>query len=1352
MMKKQSSLFCSALWLVSAQLLHSPFVLAEPGVLEDLPLNLGTKVQPNILMLMDDSGSMANEVLISDEAQTAYSVGPDGQRGVLSFIPSTNGYLSELCEAVNVLAYNPNFIYRPWVGVDTSGNPYPDLTLTNARSNPYHAYWSVDISHHFYLVHDDSNNNGEFDLNECGPDFSSYDGATYSGSGGYTPYVMGTDTSSTDGVGYLVDSGGLYNNYDHNESYGFVINPAGATDLTLTFTFVDLANSQDDIRIYQGVDNTGTLLAHFDYPASVPWPITIDSGAIAVYVEMETNDRENALGFVMSWNHSGSGVANPEIIGGVDGVIDPEECATSSYCVPIAEQTTPVVIDGQIIDPQVNYANWYSYYRKRDYVAKKALSDIIQTSTARVGLATLHNNDSVGTQIQDIDDITPVDSTDAAAVTAFAQAAANKDSLLRQLFRVRSNGRTPLREKLYQAGRYFDAGDRPGRSLFGSRVYHDPDQHVTARTPILNNDYGGACQQNFTILFSDGYWNGTAPGIGNTDIDGDGDYDGGTFADDYSDTLADVAMHYYEMDLATSLSDDLNVTDPHHANTLDPDRQDMKTQHQHMTTYTVAFGLNGTVTESPPCVYTVPGLPCTTEWPEPITDMSTTVDDMRHAAWNGRGEFLNARDAGELIDSLNTAIEDIEERTGTASSAAFNAASVGSETLIFRSVYSTGDWSGDIQAYAVDADGTIDTSAAIWSASAQLDAQLAAGGYASRNIITYNGEGGLPFAFPDNYHTLLTDSDDTLINTLSDAQLDDLLANAPYSTSTSNPTEIAANQAFGERVANFIRGDGSGSGLRSRGSYLGAFVHSAPVFVGPPDEPYPNAIESSLYPYRDFVADNANRTSLIFVGGNDGMLHAFNASAGAGGGEEVFAYVPSADLLENNLHVLSELDYFYQAYVDGSIVTADIFVDNRWRTYLVGAMRSGGKGIYVLDITDPAALANASNSLANADRIAVGEFTHEDLGFTYGQPQIAKMNNGRWAAIFGNGYNNTGDGTAKLFILFLDSLTDNSPGAEYVTLETNVGEVANNDCLDAGSDCNGMSSPTLVDLDSDAIVDRIYAGDLHGNMWAFDVSSALSSSWATVYGTQASPEPLFSPCASTQRRCDVSNRQAITASPAVRRHPYRRGSSTSPNVLVYFGTGQYVAVDDSSDTGLQSFYAVWDAGSGYGNLDRRDLTAQTITTSLVGDLRTLSQNSVTYDTGNDAFGWYIDLREGAAGTLEGERVVSRPLLVGDLVFFAAIDPSTGICTGGGSSFIMVADATTGALPDMVVFDLDSDGSFNDAIVAGIASDQIIIDLDVLGGDSDGDHLVSSTEGTAESDRINHSPARSAGRKAWSIFH
>lgn len=972
---------------------------------------------------------------------------------------------------------------------------------------------------------------------------------------------------------------------------------------------------------------------------------------------------------------------------------------------------------------KANFANWYSYYRKREYVAKRALSTIIDNSQARMGLATLHNNNSVGTIVDDVDDVSvPVDAT----------AQTNKNALLRNLFRIDSSGGTPLRTKLEQAGKYFEVGTNPGSSFFGFTP--------SPTSPILSAANGGECQQNFTVLMSDGYWNGSAPSVGNADANTANEFDGGSYADTLSNTLADVAMHYYKNDLATGLDNNVPVMAGVDENNA-----------QHMVTYTVAFGVNGNLIANPtdkddPFPETNLTSPVVIGWPiapdgdnsdnavtidgvsydkddfELSDDRIATVDDMRHAAWNGRGLFLNARNPDTLISSLESAINDIADREGSASAVAFNSTSLETDTLVFQARFDSGSWNGTLLAFDFDTNGV---GSQQWSAGDQLDARdLSAD---ARNIISYNGTQGVSFRFPVDYTA-------PLVTELAFDQQVDLLTNAPFPIATVDATEQTANQAYGEKIVDYLRGDFSGeeaNGGIFRNRYdkrLGDIVHSSPEFVGAPNRAYPDLIEGAANKYSDFIEAKKNRTPIVYVGANDGMLHAFRASDG----HEVMAYIPSilySGKNQSGLHFLADTSYSHIPYVDESPLAADVFVDSDWKTYLVGALRAGGKGVYVLDVTNPSALTES-----NAASIVKKEFTHNDLGYTFSRPLVGKMNNGRWAAIFGNGYNNdpTGDGKAKLFIMYLDST------GGYELIDTNVGSVVSNDCSNASSDCNGLSSPTVLDLNGNGTIDRVYAADIQGNVWAFNLTSSTASNWSVAYKDSGSiPQPLFSACSASP--CTSLNRQSITSLAVAKTHPYRVSNSTEPNLMVYFGTGQYIAENDNLSTGTQSMYGVWDAG--VAELDRSKLQQQVLSVSAtVTGGRDLTSNAVNYTTTSE-LGWYIDLVD------SGERIVVEPAVVGDIVFFNTMVPDDASCNGGGYGYLMFADRITGGQPDFTVLDINNDGVYDDDTVAGLALNAIPGGARLI----DDKLVVSDSSGMISDFGVQSGKARASSRASWSIF-
>lgn len=896
---------------------------------------------------------------------------------------------------------------------------------------------------------------------------------------------------------------------------------------------------------------------------------------------------------------------------------------------------------------QQNFANWYTYYRKREYVMKAALLGVIDASTARLGLSTIKRNTG--------DSFSPVEVQDVTSGT-------NRIDLMEQVSRIVSIGGTPLREKLQQAGEYFEGTS--DTDLFGREE----------SSPILSAANGGSCQQNFTVLMSDGYWNGDNPSVGDADTDNNTDYDGGVYADGTpiagsgslidawptmyertEETLADVAMHYFERDLNTSLDNEV-PTSP-----LDDNNQ------QHMVTYTVAFGVNGSLDDIPPTISD------TKDWPSVTGDTSSTIDDMRHAAFNGRGEFLSADSASTLIQAFSNAVASIASRTSSASSVATNSTRLDTNSKIYQARFTSETWSGDLLAYSLNEfTGAVDS--LVWQAANKVPAE------ASRNIFTYNednavGSRGVAFEYAN--------------------------------LSTAHQAVLTSGQV------DYLRGDQSNEGTlyRSRSEVLGDIVNSDPLFSGRDDFNY-YVLEldgSGFATYDNYLSGTAedwqkgNRTDMLYVGANDGMLHglladgntANNCSLGSKAceGEEVLAYVPKA--VYGNLANLTSTGYSHQFYVDNSPVQGDAYIDwggsqgEGWGTALVGTLGAGGKGIFALNISDPLNF-SGEHVLWDLDD---GDLS--DLGYTFSKPTVAKMENGEWAVIFGNGYHSVNHEP----VLYILSLED---GSEIIT-PLKAGTAYRG----TAASTNGLSTPIVIDTDGNRKADTIYAGDLQGNMWKFDVSSSNDGQWDFAYkdgnGTNADPLPLFTACAANT--CTTTNRQPITSKPQV-------VSGTSEGVIVLFGTGKYFETGDNIDTSTtQSFYGINDTGSVVD--ERADLQAQLIVdeqpiaeTGFTHDIRVTSANDVDYTTQK---GWYLDFYYDetpldSAHDHPGERVVADPLVRNGRVIFPTLIPETDPCSFGGTGYLMELDAQTGSRLEISPFDNNGDGNINDSDFVHIDTD------------------------------------------------
>jgi len=604
--------------------------------------------------------------------------------------------------------------------------------------------------------------------------------------------------------------------------------------------------------------------------------------------------------------------------------------------------------------------------------------------------------------------------------------------------------------------------------------------------------------------------------------------------------------------------------------------------------------------------------------------------------------FFLAADAEQMVEGLTTAFTRIvNELSGAISttSVASNSSSLQVDSKIFRTQFMASDWSGELQArliapeefsqnlppgfdwsdipeeFGVNPLDFVQT--IVWEASQRLPQ------HGLRNIVTWNPQLGT-----------------------SNGQA------VPFSSNSFNQLSQAQQQYLSEpggsaqQRINYLRGDQShenqnGGSFRNRNSLLGDIINSAPVYVAGQDFGYGGTGADDDGGYQLFLDSKQNRTPMIYVGANDGMLHGFDANTGV----ERFAFVPNG--VFHKLAMLTDPDYSHQFYVDATPAVADAFIDGNWRTVAVGALGAGGKSIFAIDVTDPEALGTGS---------VMWEFSHPDLGHVLGQPQVVRLNSGGWGVIVGNGYQSESR-VAKLFVL------DLATGSVIRIIDTG-----------AGPD-NGLSLTTTYDEGFNRIADRVYAGDLLGNVWAFDLSGNSADSWRLRYDNQG-PQPLY------VARDANDIRQPITAAPRVAR-------TVDGFAMLFFGTGQYFQdwhrIINAGDP-INSFYGIRDPGepfSGRGELTRNIISSQIAYTDR--DLRVVRQE------GNSGTrGWYLDLI--INDMADGERIVFQPQLINNNVQFTTlIPPRDSLCQGGSSGFLMELDAQTGNPLKKATWDLDHSG-------------------------------------------------------------
>jgi type IV pilus assembly protein PilY1 len=670
------------------------------------------------------------------------------------------------------------------------------------------------------------------------------------------------------------------------------------------------------------------------------------------------------------------------------------------------------------------------------------------------------------------------------------------------------------------------------------------------------------------------------------------------------------------------------------------------------------------------------------------------------------GTYTTANDTEELNEAISDAINAVSAELGSSGTVTFNSAKLESDTALYSVTFNSGGWIGDVESFSLSSTGEIDENSA-WQAQSKLEAF----DYADRNIITYNdnSKAGVPFALAN-----LTSS-----SILADLQEGQNVIAGGTQGSDANVTQLI----------NFISGDTSNEGtesntFRDRTKLLADIVNSSPAFVGDSNDIWPdfganNAFGTALKPYSAFRTATESREEVLYVGSNDGMLHGFKADLSATGGNELMAYIPNAissTETGKGLHNLAAQGFVHRQYVDGAPAVRDAFIkttaagDKDWHTVLLSGLGAGGKGIFALDVTNPSVF---SDPAANADNVVMWEFSADDdtnLGLTYAQPKIVKLNNGKWGAIFGNGYNNSGDGHAELFIVYIEEGLDGtwsygtpSVPDDYIRLDTETG---------SAETPNGLSTATVVDTDNDYIVDRVYAGDLQGNMWVFDISSADAANWGSAFTSGSAPQPLFT----------AQSGQAITSSPSLTYNPSvdTEVGVNEPNILVLFGTGKYLHTTDISDTAVQSYYAVWDKG--VGGLSSANLAPRGLVETAFEGVRRRASTGVDVDYTTQS-GWFINLLNDAsnldtvAGSVPaGERVLSRSLLRGDTVFFPTQIPDDAVCAKGGESWLLAADIASGLAASQPSFDANGDNVINAADLGfiGVYQSGLIFGTNILG--------------------------------------
>ena len=911
-------------------------------------------------------------------------------------------------------------------------------------------------------------------------------------------------------------------------------------------------------------------------------------------------------------------------------------------------------------DERQNFANWYSFWRTRNLATISAASLTFaglspSTRVAWQALNTCRGSDSalVSSSCQGW-----TGNYGSNAIRNFGNST-QRANFYDWLFRLPSGGGTPLRQAMRRAGEYF--------RTTGENSPYDND-FMTA------NSGQHSCRRNFHVMMTDGIWNDSNAGYGNDDnarlaLPDQGIYDPASsltrlYADSTEQTLSDLAFRYWLTDLTTlgnNLAPVVLEEDSGNDGRLDTaeaiywNPKNNPASWQHMVNFTIGLGLteflatagldwNGDMYGG-----SYPSLRAgTTRWP-PATaamgssgaDYGKSAHDLWHAAINSRGRFFSAESPRALQDAFEKILSVIEAATPTSAALAANATSTvgdaSQKTIIFQARFDTRYWNGGLYALEVNSQ-TGAVSSPLWNAGAKLPAPDA------RKLFTRKGAESVDFSWIN-----LSDAQKAALNQLDghgSLRLDWLRGDH-------SKEQRYVGGLFRNRTAFELNYDGSLSQNRSDW-VLGDIVSSDPLYLGASSLNYDQLPPGTAGrdSYAAYLSRKASRTPMIYVGANDGMLHALRATDGV----EQFAVIPNA--VFPHLHELTKPDYSHRYYVDGSVGGGDAYLNGAWKTVVVSGLRGGGRSMFAVDATNP-------------DQPAPNQFMWEfnadgsdnNMGYSYSQPQVIRLNDGSWAAVFGNGYKSQ-NGGVSLYIVNLAN------GNLIRRLEVLANDID-----------NGLSTPALVDTNGDRIMDLAYAGDLRGNLWKFDLRSSSSANW--------SAQLLFTAQSG-------ATRQPITVQPAV--------VKGDQGYWIFLGTGRLLAIDDIGSTGMsstQSFYGLWDNGSAISG--RSALVEQTVTstTSKNGmNFRITSDNAVDLTIKR---GWFMDLPS------NGERVIAEAAAVIDninanenRVVFTTAMPSSDPCNAQGSSWLMEL-SFKGRRPTKPVFDLNQDLKFDaaDSVLDGL---------------------------------------------------
>uniref|UniRef100_UPI0015C32D17 pilus assembly protein n=1 Tax=Variovorax sp. KK3 TaxID=1855728 RepID=UPI0015C32D17 len=876
-----------------------------------------------------------------------------------------------------------------------------------------------------------------------------------------------------------------------------------------------------------------------------------------------------------------------------------------------------------------NFSNWYTYARNRLQMVKSGTFEVLNAvpPSVRVGFAAINSE-----ALTNIDGVAT--STILLGVRPFS--GPDQAAFYKKLQDHSTYNLTPLRRALDDVGRYFSRADKKSPWATDPSNGEPPTDHKS-------------CRRSFNILLTDGRWNdaaATTPGA-NADVDNNDGLtithaDGKTtfkykpeppYRGVSAPSLADVAMYYWNRDLRPDLKNDVPV------GSSDP------AFWQHLVNHTIGLGLTGELRNPEDWALLVEGKK---GWGTPLEDNAATVDDLWHAAVNSRGSTAAVQSLASYSGALKSMVDSIVIGSGGSESGVAVSGRTYSPTAVkYIPSYKSGSWAGEVEARNLS-DGKV-----LWQASKQFPK------FEDRKIYTLNSEDSTAVAF-----------------TVSDL---------------SSATQSALQFPEPAKLIAYIRGDQTEekNTYRRRESLLGDIVNSSPVLVKDLVDSQYDFLDPSIAgktSYLRYFNSKASREAQLFVGANDGMLHAFNANSGA----ESFAFIPRS--VHGRLKDLVNPLYDHRYFVDGPLTEVDVH-DNtavKWRNLVVGSGGAGAKNLFAINVPvptlpakgDPTKLDAAASAPTAKDilwEISSDQTDYREMGHVLQAPEAGIMQDGSWVVIAGNGF---GSANNRGTLYIIDALT----GARLAALDTGSGSV------DSPA---GLGGVKLV-RDATKRVVAAYAGDLQGQLWKFDLSSATRSQWRVAFGGK----PLFT------ARYGVDKTLAITAAPTILPHPL--GGN-----MVMVGTGRLFEGGDAVSETEQRLYGVWDkvrsgSGSEADVLSNDDtLVEQTIADISIngasGRFFSVTNKGVDYGSGASAKkrGWLIRM-----SIAKGQRMIDPAQIRSGRVIFDTMVPggvSADCKVAGPQGYAFVLDPFTGAPGrEAPTFDTNGDGLFTSADNATVA--------------------------------------------------